>query len=186
MPLIARLVLIVFVAVVSATSGRAVELQPGDILVVSGQQDVVVRVDASTGARTFVSLPDDSAVFSNSSDLVIDADGSLLVSNESGVIRVDPETGVRTIVTTLDLVGQCNAVHDPFLCCTGSGTGDGTPPCVAVGSGPAIAGFRGVAVVPPTSPATVSALPPWGLAVLVGVLIGLTVREARSGAIHGG
>ncbi len=105
------------------------------------------------------------------------------------ITSVDPTSGDRAIVSTQDRSLDCQSSGVPWACCTGSGTGNGQPPCAEVGTqvsdfGNQLAFGRGFAVVPPSQPQSVASLPTWGLALLAGLLIGLTLRTMRTGAVR--
>ena len=130
-------------------AGLVVE-SSGDILVTG---DALFRVDPTTGNRTIISGPvvgSGPDFEGNPAGLVVESSGDILVAttnNKTAVFRVDPTTGTRTIVSTADLTSVCFGVRLPFPCCTGFGTGDGTPPCApGVGSGPAFGNPAGLVV----------------------------------------
>ena len=70
--------------------------------------------------------------------ITVESDGDILLMEATvkAVFRVDPSTGDRTIVSVADRVSFCSSAGVPWPCCMGGGTGNGTPPCVEVGSGP--------------------------------------------------
>ncbi len=137
----------------------------------------IYRIDLVSGNRTIISGRDDDCTlvgdgpefFGNNWFGQIDvADDGRIVAGfahnpPSGTERptiwlVDPVSGDRIIV---------------------SGCAD--PSCSStVGSGTLFTFFRGLALEPPPPPPAVGALPSWGLALLVGVLIGVTLRTSRS------
>jgi hypothetical protein len=100
------------------------------------------------------------------------------------VYRVDPLSGNRSIASTDDLSFLCSAAGQPLACCTGPGTGDGTPPCAAVGSGDFsncsyATELAHIATVPSPPPQPVASLPAWGLPLLAGILLGLSIKAMR-------
>ncbi len=95
-------------------------------------------------------------------------------------------SGTRTVLSSPDLTAQCTGPGVPIECCTGTGVSDGTPPCAEVGSGPQFANWNGkflptASAVPATVPVAVTSLPTWGLALLAGVLLGISIRSVRRG-----
>ena len=81
--------------------------------------------------------------------------------------RIDPATGDREVLSGADATAGCNNPGDPWSCCTGIGTSDGTtPPCVDVGSGLGAeeGAFFNIVGVPAAPPQSVASLPTWGLA----------------------
>ena len=104
------------------------------------------------------------------------------------IMAVDVSSGDRTFVAANDLTDACQAVGDPFACCTGLGTGDGTGECSAtgIGSGPDVPSETDRLEAVPFTPPTVASLPVLGLTALVGVLLGLGIKSARGqGASRG-
>lgn len=128
----------------------------GSILVVENDHahfvGRVFRVDPVTGDRIIVTGPErgEGTSLWNPVGLAIEYDGNLLVSDfgEKGLFRVDPVSGDRKIISREDYEYRCESPGYIYTCCTGLATGDGSPPCTGVGSGPpfGIGGY--VAVVP--------------------------------------
>ncbi len=136
----------------------------------------VYRIDLVSGDRTIVSGRDDDCTlvgggpefFGNLQWNAIDvADDGRIVAGSSHsapsgdsptVYLVDPVSGDRVIASgCVDL--SCSST---------------------VGMGPLFKSFNAIALEPPPPPPAVAALPSWGLALLVGVLIGVTLRTSRS------
>ncbi len=89
--------------------------------------------------------------------IVLESDGQIVASDQTTVFRIDPTNGNRTIL---------------------SGCVESSCTELPVASGTLIFP-EAMAVVPPAGPPQVSALPSWGVPLLVGILIGLTVRVMR-------
>jgi len=226
-----RRLLIVIGILVVGTAAFAVSPQTGDVIIVESDtggsdQAVVWLIDKATGDRTVLSSSGESAnckglgqpysccsgaqtgdgtgacatvgsgprIFGERFDVTVTPDRSIRIAVGGGlnlsplralIFQVDPDTGDRTVFSTDDGSAFCESAGVPFVCCTGLVTGDGTTPCTAVGAGPDFSTTAGdlgmhVAAVPAPQPAAVATLPAWGLALLVGVLIGVTLRTSRS------
>lgn len=182
-----RAIAILGCSLLLATVAEAVAPKPGDIIVSDEDgSDLcgrLVAIDPSTGDRTIVSSetvgsgPCALTKQGFKPLLTVDDNGRIFWAGNLGQILylVDPTSGDRTVVSSNDFSSDCIGSGDPFACCTGSGTGDAaTPPCVP-SNGPLVGAGSEMAVMPIHVP-SVSALPPWGLALLVGVLIGVTLR----------
>jgi hypothetical protein len=100
-------VLTLFLACFAAAAARAVELNPGDIVVAgdTGGATMIYRVDPATGVQTVISseavgsgtavqMPT-SVFFNGKGELLLS--GSLAIGG--AILSVDPETGDRTVVT---------------------------------------------------------------------------------------
>ena len=91
-------------AIVPAAHAVAVELTPGDILVVDQSAfgtGAVFQVDPSSGAQTAVSV---DVFFVDPFGSAVEADGKIVVGDPAAfgtgaVIRVDPTTGAQSIVS---------------------------------------------------------------------------------------
>ena len=136
----------------------------------------VYRIDLDTGDRTIISGRDDDCTlvgggpefFGNLQWDAIDVadDGRIVAGSRhnapSGdsptVYLVDPVSGDRVIASGC-VDSSCSST---------------------VGMGPFFRSFDAIALEPPPPPPAVAALPSWGLALLVGVLIGVTLRTSRS------
>lgn len=103
------------------------------------------QVDPVSGARTILSghvggiiINGSGPIFKGPWDVAVESTGDLLVTDFDldAVFRVSPITGDRTILSGQDMTSKCTSQFQPFLCCTGSGTGAGTPPCGPAGVGP--------------------------------------------------
>ncbi len=179
-----RALVILGVLICLANSARA--LEPGDLVVV--EQTRLLHVDTATGNRTVISgCVDTNACFPGAKigsgptwsmvgGIAFEDDGSILVGTlgvspdpnatprtlPPAVIRVNPTTGDRVVISGCDAV-DLEAGSNPV--------------CLSeVGSGPSIEGTPIPARVPHNPPA-MSALPEWGLVLLAGVLIGLTIKR---------
>jgi len=129
----------------------------------------------------------------NAHDLTVLPNGDVVVpafppSNDLPTLlyRFSAVSGTRTVLSSPDLTVECTGPGVPIECCTGTGVSDGTPPCAEVGSGPQFAMWDGFAIpaasaVPATVPVAVTSLPTWGLALLAGVLLGISIRSVRRG-----
>jgi len=145
------------------------------------------RWSCCTGAGTHDGSPPCAAVGSGpdlgdgatetSSDLVLLDDGRIAVSGLFATFLIDPESGDRSILMAKSQAGLCSAPGTPFACCTGSGTGDGTLPCIDVGGGDDFSRMNAIDEVLPPSPDIALTLPTWAMAALVGLLVGLLVRH---------
>ena len=179
----------VFWHVDGASGDRTVISSPGAALLCS---DPGVPYDCCTGGGTGdgtgacatvgagVSLNDAVRQFAvtPSGDVV----GLAELGVETSVYRVDLTSGDRSMVSCRDHSLICLGAGDPLACCTGAGTGNGVAPCAQLGGG----GFFNPGVVPidieaflGTPPQAVAALPTWGLPVLAGILLGLSMRAVR-------
>ena len=90
----------------SSAPAAAVELAPGDILVVDLRDDRLLRVDPETGARTLISA---GGLLREVGAVAIAADGRILVGvgllgTNPGIVAVDAATGAQTLVTTRGLL----------------------------------------------------------------------------------
>jgi hypothetical protein len=95
--------------------------------------------------------------------LAIDSGGAIWASTaDYGVYRIDPTTGNRVLISC----------------------GGPTSSCIngTAGNGPAVANPE-IGIFP-TQPAQVSGLGSWAAPLLLGILIGLTVRVMRKGAVE--
>jgi hypothetical protein len=188
-----RIAFAIFVGFFASLESNAVTLDPGDVI---GLQYIYTvgdffdlklwHVDKHTGDRTIICSETDgtgpkvSLVFFDFSHSKIVGSESLLVNNAGNVLyQIDLSTCNRTILSSTDQTSSCTADEEPYECCTGSGTSDGTPPCTQVGSGPDFgeASLK-IYAVPPDIP-NVAALPAWGIALIVGILVGLSIRLVR-------
>jgi hypothetical protein len=116
-----------------------------------------------------------------------DADGSILVLGEF-LMRVDPATGNRTVVSSPQLSSECSQAGIPYMCCTGSSTDNGQAPCAALGTGEEwfTAGSMVDMAIVSSIPPSVTSLPAWGIPLLAGILLGISMRAVgRSRAPSG-
>ena len=94
-----------FLVLLAAAGSLAVNLAPGDLVVVDIGTRVVVRVDPISGAQTLIT--DAGGAF----DVAVAANGTIWGSRGDHLVRVDPITGVRTLVADpLCAVHDCDAM----------------------------------------------------------------------------
>lgn len=131
-----------------AAGHATAEPAPGALLIADAGLDAVLAVDPDSGDRADVSS---AAVGTGqplllAHDIIVLPDLRLLVADSQldALVVIDPATGDRTIASCADLASRCVAAGDPFVCCTGSGTGDSGAPCAAVGTGPEFSNLQRV------------------------------------------
>lgn len=172
-------VLILMALLTVPSSARA--LSPGDILVSPESEPWIYLVNPSTGDRSVFSGCTDSSCTSvigsgpyqtdrDYRHIAVSKNGTIIVGGGSEVLlKIDPSTGDRSVLSCRDQTGSCFAVGQPWSCCTGSATSDGTPPCAAVGTGPDLEGTFGIAVF--EVPTALTGLQSWGVLAVIALIV---------------
>jgi streptogramin lyase len=107
---------LVLLALWPATTARAVELQPGDILITERNVAAVSRLDPATGERTTVSQ---GGLLASPAGVAVEADGDILVADpgafgfSGAVIRVDPDDGAQMTVSRDGVIAPASIAVAP-------------------------------------------------------------------------
>jgi streptogramin lyase len=100
-----------------APVGRAVTLEPGDLVVVDRLVDGVLQVDPASGERTVVSSDEVGTGIKlfGATEIALDLDGSILVADDhrDALFRIDPATGNRVVISGLG-VGEGTELRSPL------------------------------------------------------------------------
>ena len=164
---LARVLVLTIGLVLLGTPASAVVLSPGDIVVLTTSFDPsnnpeVVAVDPSTGAGEVIANASTCPLLSDGFRVggpAVEASGNLVIAvNDAGsgavlVVRIDPADG------------SCSIVSGPGV----GGTHFGS-------------NFHGIAAIPAAPLVGASAISDWGIALVVGILLGLSFRLGRRSA----
>ena len=161
MQLLARVLVLTIGLVLLGTPASAVVLSPGDIVV--NLNNEVIHVDPSTGTTEVIANGNTCSAMAGANpdvdDVEVTENGDLLLvildvsTFTSSIFRVDPGDGSCSLVAGSGLGGQT------FL-----------------------GFFGGIAVVPAAPLVGASAISDWGIALVVGILLGLSFRLGRRSA----
>jgi hypothetical protein len=151
--------------IIAGVNGSGTEGGSGVAFVAVATGDRTLISECVGGSPTLGARPCWPGAVNN---IAITQEGQIYINAEpsAALFRVDPGTGDRTLVSCHPSDPGCNGA--------------------TVGSGPLFTAYTGLDIFPPTPPAAVSGLGTWAAPLLLGILIGLTVRVMRKGAVEVG